>query len=131
MTEVWDDEDKLAEYGYYPDGTIQKEILGPLTKEYTYDGDKNLTSLRIQCGNSLLRDNRYRYDGSGNCLEKQQLSGRTRYAYDTLNQLVKAEYLTYGEELFYDRAGNRTRRRSAGVEEVYAYDAGNYSFTLP
>ena len=44
--------------------------------------------------------------------------------YDAL--LVKAEYPTYGEELFYDRAGNRTRRRSAGVEEVYAYDAGNH-----
>ncbi len=27
---------------------------------------------------------------------------------------------------FYDRVGNRTRRRSAGVEEVYAYDAGNH-----
>ena len=44
--------------------------------------------------------------------------------YDAL--LVKAEYPTYGEELFYDRAGNRTRGRSASVEEVYVYDAGNH-----
>ena len=86
----------------------------------------NLTGLSIRCGDSLLADNRYTYDGNGNRLEKGQLFGTTRYAYDALNQLVKAEYPTYGEELFYDRAGNRTRRRSAGVEEVYAYDAGNH-----
>ena len=126
LTEVWDDGDKLAEYVYHSDGTIQRESHGPLTKEYAYDADRNLTGLKIQCGGSLLADNRYTYDGNGNRLEKQQLSGTTRYAYDALNQLVKAEYPTYGEELFYDRAGNRTRRRSAGVEEVYAYDAGNH-----
>ena len=126
LTEVWDDGERLAEYGYYPDGTIQRELHGPLKKEYAYDADRNLTRLSIRCGDSLLEDNRYTYDGNGNRLEKQQLSGTTRYAYDALNQLVKAEYPTYGEELFYDRAGNRTRRRSAGVEEVYAYDAGNH-----
>ena len=31
-----------------------------------------------------------------------------------------------GRSCSIDRAGNRTRRRSAGVEEVYAYDAGNH-----
>ena len=100
--------------------------MRPLTKEYAYDADRNLTGLKIQCGGSLLADNRYTYDGNGNRLEKQQLSGTTRYAYDALNQLVKAEYPTFGEELFYYRAGNRTRRRSAGVEEMYAYDADNH-----
>ena len=39
---------------------------------------------------------------------------------------MKVEYPIYGEELFYDRAGNRTHRRSADVEELYAYDAGNH-----
>ena len=126
LTEVWDDEEKLAEYGYYPDGTIQREIHGPLTKEYAYDADRNLTGLSIRCSDNLLADNHYTYDGNGNRLEKRQLSGTTRYAYDALNQLVKAEYPTYGEELFYDRAGNRTRRRSADVEDVYAYAAGNH-----
>ena len=126
LTEVWDDGEKLAEYGYYPDGTIQREIHGSLTKEYAYDADRNLTGLNIQCGDILLADNHYTYDGNGNRLEKQQLSGTTRYAYDALNQLVKAEYPTYGEELFYDWAGNRTCQRSTSVEEVYAYDAGNH-----
>jgi len=29
------------------------------------------------------------------------------------------EYPSYTEELFYDRAGNRTRRIASGVEELY------------
>ena len=126
LTEVWDDGDKLAEYVYHSNGTIQREIHEPLTKEYTYDTDRNLTGLNIQCGDILLADNHYTYDGNGNRLEKRQLSGTTRYAYDALNQLVKAEYPTYGEELFYGRVGNHTRRRTASVEEVYAYNAGNH-----
>ena len=113
LAEVWDDGEKLAEYYYHPDGTIQKEIHGSLTKEYAYDGDKNLIGLRIQCKEGrLLADNQYRHDGNGNRLEKRQLSGTTQYAYDARNQLVKVDYPTYGEELFYDRA-------------VYTYDAFN------
>ena len=50
LTEVWDDGEKMAEYGYYPDGTIRREIHGPLMKEYAYDADRNLTGLKIQCG---------------------------------------------------------------------------------
>ena len=68
MTEVWDDEDKLAEYSYYPDGIIRKEIHGSLMKEYTYEADRNLTGLNIQCGDILLADNHYTYDGNGNYL---------------------------------------------------------------
>ena len=56
LTEVWDDGEKMAEYGYYPDGTIQRELHGPLKKEYAYDADRNLTGLSIQCGDSLLAD---------------------------------------------------------------------------
>jgi len=89
LTEVWDDGDKLAEYVYHSDGTIQREIHGPLTKEYAYDADRNLTGLKIPCGGSLLADNRYTYDGNGNRLEKQQLSGTTRYVYNALIQMVK------------------------------------------
>ena len=35
------------------------------------------------------------------------------------------EYPSYTEELFYDRAGNRTRRIASGVEELYQYDPRN------
>ena len=36
------------------------------------------------------------------------------------------EYPGYTEELYYDRAGNRRRRVSAGVEESYKYDPANH-----
>ncbi len=36
------------------------------------------------------------------------------------------EYPGYTEELYYDRAGNRRRRVSAGVEESYEYDPANH-----
>ena len=51
---------------------------------------------------------------------------RTRYTYDSLNQLTRVEYPGYTEELYYDRAGNRRRRVSAGVEESYKYDPANH-----
>ena len=35
------------------------------------------------------------------------------------------DYPAYSEELFYDRAGNRTRRLVAGEEELYRYDPRN------
>ena len=59
-------------------------------------------------------DNQYLYDGNGNRTHKKQLGGETLYHYDPLNQLKKVEYPSYTEELFYDKAGNRTRRISQG-----------------
>ena len=51
--------------------------------------------------------------------------GETLYHYDPLNQLQKVQYPGYTEELFYDKAGNRTRRIAQGVEEFYQYDPRN------
>ena len=56
---------------------------------------------------------------------KEAVKWGARYSFDSLNQLRKVEYPSYGEELFYDRVGNRTRRIADGVEEGYQYDAGN------
>ena len=44
---------------------------------------------------------------------------------DALKRLAKVEYPSYTEELFYDSAGNRSRRLSKGVEEIYRYDLRN------
>ncbi|MCH5345429.1 MAG: hypothetical protein J1E64_15520 [Acetatifactor sp.] len=73
----------------------------------------------------MLADNCYRYDYNGNQVEKQQINGITRYTYDTVNQLTKVEYPSYTEELYYDKAGNRSRRVAGGVEEIYRYDSLN------
>ena len=65
------------------------------------------------------------YDGNGNRLVKQVGDELMRYKYTPTGQLRHAKYLTYEEELFYDKAGNRTRRIVAGSEELYSYDARN------
>ena len=78
-------------------------------------------------------DHHYAYDGNGNRTLKKQLEGEIKYHFDPLNQLHQVEYPSYREELFYDKAGNRTRRlvhpvgnsNHPPVEELYRYDAGN------
>ncbi len=103
---------KLAEYTYYPDGMIRSLQSGSMYTEYSYDGDRNLTGLKTLLGDQVLADNRYLYDHNGNRTEKQQPGGVTRYTYDDLNQLTQVEYPGYREQLCYDKAGNRSRRVS-------------------
>ena len=87
-------------------------------------------------GNETIADNHYRYDGNGNRLEKRRRQNGgtvlvTSYAYDSRNRLSVVEYPDRKEELFYDRAGNRTRRLITGRdgipqrEELYRYDRRN------
>ncbi|MCM1184847.1 MAG: AHH domain-containing protein [Roseburia sp.] len=115
----------MAEYRYYPDGSVQSLRNGDLYTEYAYDADKNLSRLKTMLGTETLADNRYAYDGNGNRTEKRQPGGVTRYVYDALNRLTGAEYPDATEELFYDRAGNRTKRLYNGAEETYVYDPRN------
>ena len=138
MREVWDDGGELAAYAYGVNGRVSRESHGALEKEYFYDVDQNLTGLRIHAGGSLLVDHHYAYDGNGNRVLKKQLEGEIKYHFDPLNQLHQVEYPSYREELFYDKAGNRTRRvlspskdsNRSPVEELYRYDAGNHLIEL-
>ena len=66
-----------------------------------------------------------RMDSLCNRLEKQHKYGTTRYTYDSMNRLAKVEYPDRKEELFYDKAGNRTKRVMNGMEELYRYDKRN------
>ena len=110
-----------------------RESHGALEKEYFYDVDQNLTGLRIHAGDSLLVDHHYAYDGNGNRTLKKQLEGEIKYHFRPLNRLEQVEYPSYREALFYDKAGNRTRRlvhpvgnsNHLPVEELYRYDARN------
>ena len=115
----------IAEYSYYPDGTTRSLKNGNLYTEYSFDVDKNLTSLKTHLGTEVLTDNHYTYDRNGNRTEKRQLNGSTHYTYDARNQLTKVQYPTYTEELYYDKTGNRTRRTAKGIEELYKYDPRN------
>ena len=138
MSEVWDDGGELAAYAYGVDGRIMRESRGALEKEYFYDVDQNLTGLRIHAGGSLLADHHYAYDGNGNRVLKKQLEGEIKYHFDPLNRLDQVEYPSYREELFYDKAGNRTRRvlspskdsNRSPVEELYRYDTGKHLIEL-
>ena len=123
---VNDNNNRLAEYTYYPDGTVKSLKSGSLYTEYTYDADRNLTSLKTMLGGEVLADNRYSYDHNGNRTERQRPGGATRYTYDSVNQLTKIEYPTYTEQLYYDRAGNRSRRITGGTHEEYRYDPANH-----
>ena len=125
IREVWDNGTKIAEYEYNADGTIKHLKNGGLYTEYAYDADRNLTGLKTLLGAETIVDNRYTYDGNGDRLEKYQIHGTTRYGCDSMRRLAKVEYPNATEELFYDKAGNRTRRLCNGAEELYQYDKRN------
>ena len=74
---------------------------------------------------TLLADYHYSYDGNGNRIRKEALTGKTSYQYDTLNRLVKVEYPQGMEEFTYDKADNRIRRLTEKQEELYKYDVCN------
>ena len=73
----------------------------------------------------LLAQNTYRYDGNGQRIEKNELTGKTLYTYDSLNRLAQAEYPTYTEQFTYDQSGNRLTRTAKDIEEQYIYDVNN------
>ncbi len=73
------------------------------------------------------------YDHNGNMVEKRNLEGTTRYAYDANNQLVEVSYPGAGgllsERFGYDKAGNRLTRERRTVDsiimETYRHDNCN------
>lgn len=126
LQEIYDNGNKIASYQYYPDGMVKQIQAGKnMLTEYGYDADRNISSLKTSLNGEMLVDNTYAYDGNGNRTAKRGLWGETQYGYDTKNQLVKAVYPTYSEELFYDKAGNRIKRLANGIEEQYEYDERN------
>ena len=143
---VYDNDRKLAEYIYYPDGRIKSIYTGTdIVNHYEYDIDKNLIGLKtgicnlgldkpndsrlginldftqaregnVSSGNySWLVDNHYQYDPNGNCIGKETQAGSYRFAYDSQNRLIRADYPTYTESFYYDKAGNRTRYTSSPI----------------
>ena len=125
IREVWDNGKKIAEYEYNADNTIKYLKNGSLYTEYAYDADRNLIGLKTLLGTDTIVDNRYTYNGNGDRLEKYQKCGTTKYSYDKMRRLAKVEYPNATEELFYDKAGNRTKRLYNGTEELYQYDKRN------
>ncbi len=115
----------IATYDYYNNGLIKNLKNGSLEQQYSYDKDLNLAILNIKHNNDLIVSNRYRYDGNGNRKSKQMFDNLTRYYYTEVSQLRKVKSENYEEELFYDKANNRTKRIVNGAEELYSYDNRN------
>ena len=58
-------------YTYDKDGLLTaKKASGKTLLAYTYDADKNITSLTVATPDKLLAQNTYRYDGNGQRIEK-------------------------------------------------------------
>ena len=126
LEEVYDNEKRIASYEYYSDGSLKSIHAGQdLNTQYTYDSERNLSSLQVELGGEKLVENLYEYDGNGNRTKIHGLMGNTTYCYDKRNQLVKATYPKTSEELFYDNAGNRIKRVAGCIEESYNYDERN------
>ena len=119
------DTEFFAGYSYHSNGMIKSLNVGEkLITHYEYDRDKNLTrqwtkmqgevqeEKRIRLGipkknadnMTLLADYHYSYDGNGNRVSKEALTGKTSYQYDTLNRLVKVQYPKGLEEFTYDKS---------------------------
>ena len=108
------------------DGAIQKIThANGMWQDIAYDADKNITSLTVATPDKLLAQNTCRYDGNGQRIEKNELTGKTLYTYDSLNRLAQAEYPAYTEQFTYDNAGNRLTRTAKDIEEQYIYDVNN------
>ena len=138
LKSVTDNGRVLAAYTYHGDGRVElRTIADTIRTDFRYDADKNLTHMKTvdmtAQGRKLVWEEYPAYDHNGNMVEKRNLEGTTRYAYDVNNQLVEVSYPgTRGlllEKFGYDRAGNRlTRERHTAdsiIMETYCHDNCN------
>ena len=138
LKSVTDNGRVLAAYTYHGDGRVEsRTIADTIRTDFRYDADKNLTYMKTvdmtAQGRKLVWEEYPAYDHNGNMVEKRNLEGTTRYAYDVNNQLVEVSYPGAGgllsEKFGYDRAGNRLTRERRTVDsiimETYHHDNCN------
>ena len=138
LKSVTDNGRVLAAYTYHGDGRVEsRTIADTIRTDFRYDADKNLTHMKTvdmtAQGRKLVWEEYPAYDHNGNMVEKRNLEGTTRYAYDANNQLVEVSYPGAGgllsEKFGYDRAGNRLTREKRTVDsiimETYHHDNCN------
>ena len=138
LKSVTDNGRVLAAYTYHGDGRVEsRTIADTIRTDFRYDADKNLTHMKTvdmtAQGRKLVWEEYPAYDHNGNMVEKRNLEGTTRYAYDVNNQLVEVSYPGAGgllsERFGYDKAGNRLTRERRTVDsvimETYCHDNCN------
>ncbi|WP_339278457.1 RHS repeat-associated core domain-containing protein [Paenibacillus sp. FSL W8-0426] len=126
-------ENELARYTYAAGNRIASMLYGngvQTAYEYTPEGQVSRLYTRAADGTVLL-DNRYTYDRSGNTIGCYGTQDQAEYRYDALDRLVEARYAGYGtEQLAYDAAGNRISRVWNGQRTSYTYDTRNRLLSL-
>ncbi len=138
LKSVTDNGRVLAAYTYHGDGRVEsRTIADTIRTDFRYDADKNLTHMKTvdmtAQGRKIVWEEYPAYDHNGNMVEKRNLEGTTKYAYDANNQLVEVSYPGAGgllsERFGYDKAGNRlTRERRTAdsvIMETYRHDSCN------
>ncbi len=117
----------LAAYTYHSDGRVEsRTIADTIRTDFRYDADKNLTYMKTvdmtAQGRKIVWEEYSAYDHNGNMVEKRNLEGTTRYAYDANNQLVEVSYPGAGgllsEKFGYVKAGNRLTRERCTADSI-------------
>ncbi|MCP3686338.1 MAG: hypothetical protein GY861_27150 [bacterium] len=95
------------------------------TTSYDYDASGNLLSIVHRIGLTLIDSLVYSYNGVSNIVMKTDESDTSAYGYDSLDQVITADYsdISITDEFFsYDSVGNRL---TSHLSTQYGYDEAN------
>jgi len=95
------------------------------TTSYDYDASGNLLSIVHRNGLTLIDSLVYSYNGISNIIMKTDESDTSLYGYDSLDQVIAADYsdISITDEFFtYDSVGNRL---TSHLSTQYGYDEAN------
>ncbi|MCP3686340.1 MAG: hypothetical protein GY861_27160 [bacterium] len=95
------------------------------TTSYDYDASGNLLSIVHRNGLTLIDSLVYSYNGVSNIIMKTDESDTSAYGYDSLDQVITADYsdISVTDEFFtYDSVGNRL---TSHLSTQYGYDEAN------
>ncbi|WP_186323569.1 RHS repeat-associated core domain-containing protein [Paenibacillus xylanexedens] len=126
-------EKDLAQYTYASGNRIASMLYGNgVQTAYEYTPEVQVSRLHTRTADgTVLLDNQYTYDRSGNKIGCYGSEDQAEYRYDALDRLVEARYAGYGtEQLAYDASGNRVSRIWNGQRTSYTYDTRNRLLSL-
>ncbi len=126
-------EKDLAQYTYASGNRIASMLYGNgVQTAYEYTPEFQVSRLHTRTADgTVLLDNQYTYDRSGNTIGCYGSEDHVAYRYDEMDRLVEARYAGYGtEQLTYDASGNRVSRIWNGQRTSYTYGTRNRLLSL-
>jgi len=124
LTKITDSGNQAVTFAYDATSKLTSKTLpNGVAATYTYDGLDRLTRLKDAKGNTIIADNQYSYNNTGDITQNIDQSGTHGYGYDTIDRLTSATYTgTPNESYAYDGVGNRT---SSHKSPTYGYQPFN------